>query len=113
MAEKHFINGVGSPATSASDVDPMAKAYIYRLRRDALMIVSNLNRGRDLPNMEQMKRQLVFVQGQLCRAAIADPRLPSRVKDSLVTFQRSTMHESIDDRRGSRRRFENNKRGAA
>lgn len=112
MAKDNFSKGVGNPATSAAEVDPLAKAFIYRLRRDALTIVANLNRGRDVPCMEAMKRQLVFVQGQLCRAAIADPRLPSRVKDALVAFQGSTVAESLEDRRGSRRRGEKTRSAA-
>lgn len=83
--------------------DPFAGAAIYRLRRDALMIVSNQNRGRAVGN-EAMKRQLVFIQGQLAAAAVADPRLSEVVKTALVEFQASTVSENIADRRGSRRR---------
>ena len=106
MATDNFSNGVGNPAMSAAEVDPPAKAFIYRLRRDALTIVANLNRGRDVPCMEAMKRQLVFVQGQLCRAAIAVPRLPRRAKEALMAFHGLTVHKNIADRRGSRRRFD-------
>ena len=69
-----------------------------------MMIVSNLNRGMPLQNMEALKKQMVFVQGQLCKAAIADPRISPRVKDMLMRFQQLTVREDIDDRRGSRQR---------
>lgn len=84
--------------------DPLSNAYVYRLRRDTMMIVSNLNRGVPLQNMEALKKQMVFVQGQLCKAAIADPRISPRVKDILMRFQQLTVREDIDDRRGSRQR---------
>ena len=102
MAENEFTKGDTLPP--GIEADPLARAFVYRMRRDALMIVTNLHRGRELPCMDVMKQQLVFVQGQLCRAAIADPRLPSRVKDALAAFQGSTVAESLEDRRGSRRR---------
>lgn len=84
--------------------DPLSNAYVYRLRRDTMMIVSNLNRGVPLQNMEALKRQMVFVQGQLCKAALEDPRISPRVKDMLIRFQQLTVREDIDDRRGSRQR---------
>jgi hypothetical protein len=40
----------------------------------------------------------VFVQGHLCRAAIADPRLPRRAKEALMAFHGLTVHENIADR---------------
>lgn len=85
--------------------DVLSNAAIYRIRRDALMIVSNMNRGRSQPvSVEKMKRQMVFVQGQLCSAALADPALSAETKDSLLVFHRSTFVENIADRRGARRR---------
>ncbi len=84
--------------------DPLSNAYVYRLRRDTMMIVSNLNRGMALQNMEALKKQMVFVQGQLCKAALADPRISQRVKDVLMRFQQMTVLEDIEDRRGSRQR---------
>lgn len=83
--------------------DAFAGAAVYRLRRDALMIVSNLNRGHKVSNQEA-KRQLVFVQAQLCKAAIADPNLPDQDKSALVRFHAETISENLEDRRGIRRR---------
>ena len=104
MAENEFTKGDTLPP--GIEADPLARAFVYRMRRDALMIVTNLHRGRELPCMDVMKQQLVFVQDQLCRAALADPRLPSRAKEALMAFHGLTVHENIADRRGSRRRFD-------
>lgn len=110
MADRHLTKHGGTPA---GEHNPLAMAILYRLRRDALMIVSNMNRGRDLPSVEVMKRRLVFVQGQLCAAAVADPRLPNQLKSALVQFQGATVHDNIEDRRGSRRREPRSARGVA
>lgn len=77
MAGKKSINP--GEAHKLNEGDPLARAVIYRLRRDALMIVSNLNRA--VPwAMTRVKRQLVFVQAQLCTAAVADPRISEALK---------------------------------
>ncbi len=83
--------------------DPLAKAALYRLRHDTLLIVSKLNSTRQASN-EIMKRQMVFVQAQLCKAAIADASVPAATKHALLEFQAATVVENIQDRRGSQRR---------
>ena len=88
-----------------TEKDPFAGAAVYRLRRDALIIVSSLNRGQKVSNQE-VKRQLVFVQAQLCKAALADPRLPEQAKAALLQFHAETIRENLEDRRGSRRRHD-------
>jgi hypothetical protein len=87
-----------------NEADPFAKAILYRLRRDALFIVSNLNRGREVET-DAMKRQLVFVQSQLCSAAVADPRLSENMKALVVKFHAATISENLQDRRGEKRRL--------
>lgn len=67
------------------------------------MIVANMNRGRSVGN-DTVKRQLVFVQAQLCAAAVADPKVSDAMKAALVKFQAATVSENIRDRRGERRR---------
>lgn len=88
----------------AAQADYLNDATIYRLRRDALMIVSNMNRGGQAISAEKMKRQLVFVQGQLCTAAVADPSISDDLRERLIAFQCATITENIQDRRGARRR---------
>lgn len=86
------------------DRHPLSGSPLYRLRRDALMIVSNLNRGHPVADMETIGRQLVFVQSHLCAAALADPRLPGKLRTALVEFHDATVRDHIADRRGARRR---------
>lgn len=88
-------------------VDPLALALVYRMRCDAMMIVANMNRGCDAMSMETTKRQLVFVQSQLCLAALADPQVPQWAKTQLANFQSRTVHENLKDRRGARLRDRN------
>lgn len=84
--------------------DVFGEAAIYKIKRDALMIVSNMNRGGNPASPDKMKRQIVFIQGQLCAAACADPGLSAAVKDRVVSFHSQTILENIEDRRGARRR---------
>ena len=93
-----------SKKSPSEEIDPLSNAVIYRIKRDALMIVSNLNRGRRLPTLDTVKRQLVFVQGQLCSAAIADPKLSEKDKTILMGFHSTTVRENISDRRGANKR---------
>lgn len=101
MADVKSINA--PEAAPRPETDPFTRAVVYRLRRDALFIVSNLNRGLRVEN-ETLKRQLVFVQAQLCTALLADPRMPERVKSVVVKFHAATISENLEDRRGARRR---------
>lgn len=96
-------NSTGAPPPDKK-ADALADASVYGLRRDALMIVSSLHRGREFPPMNLFAAQLVFVQGQLCRAALADPRLTPGVKSALIDFHGATVRESISERRGKRGR---------
>lgn len=78
--------------------------FIYKLKRDALLIVARMNNGCGTPDLATFKRQVVFVQSQLMMAAIRDPAIPQPVKLALVSFQDATIKEMIDDRRGLKRR---------
>ena len=81
-------NSTGAPPPDKK-ADALADASVYGLRRDALMIVSSLHRGREFPPMNLFAAQLVFVQGQLCRAALADPpREQSQVSQGLAADRR-------------------------
>ncbi len=81
--------------------DPFSTAVVYRLRRDALMIVSSLNRGHT-ENNAIVSKQLTFVQAQLCTAAVADPRLSTAVKIALVKFHAATVQQNNQVRREAR-----------
>lgn len=85
-------------------LDALIASVFYRLRRDTMMLVCNLHRGGVKPNLETVRRQVVFVQGQLCEAIIADPAVPQEVKSALVGFQDKTIKANLAERRGARRR---------
>lgn len=104
MANRDFIKGGDTPPFPGAESDPLLKAYVYRLRRDALMVTASLYSRHERPSLEQMRMSLAFVQGQLCAAAVADPRLPRKVKQSLMAFQAQTVRENVAERRGARRR---------
>ena len=89
--------------TTKPEPDPFLNAVLYRLRRDSLMIISNLNRGCRVANSE-VKMQLLFVQAQLCRAALADPSFSTATKNALLRFHSDDIMEGLADRRGRKRR---------
>ncbi len=101
MADDKSTNS--QDAGKKSDIDPFARAIVYRLRREALFIVSNLNRGVPVGN-DTVKRQLVFVQSQLCTALLADPRVSEKMKSVVLKFHAATISENLEDRRGARLR---------
>lgn len=82
--------------------DPLNDAVVYRLKRDALMILSRMNHEPLDP--ERMKRLIVFMQHQLVMAAIRDPAIDAETKTALLAFQDQTVRDSIEDRRGAKRR---------
>lgn len=84
--------------------DPFVGAVLYRIKRDALMIVARLNAGRGDIDLDQVKKQLMFVQTQLIAAAIRDPALKAQARESLLEFQESSLRDTVDDRRGIKRR---------
>jgi len=93
-----------APEAPEAPPDPLSASPFYRLRRDTLMIVSNLNRGRSLPAMEAVRRQMVFVQSHLCAAALADPAFPEHLRTVLVEFHAATVRDHLFDKRGAKRR---------
>jgi hypothetical protein len=93
-----------SPAASAPHPDPLKNSALYRLKRDSLYIVAKMNEGKGSPGLDAFKRQIVFVQSQLVLAAIRDPELPVETKAALVGFQEASLRETIEDRRGIKRR---------
>lgn len=94
------------PATRSRKTagDPLKASALYRIKRDSLVIVAKMNEGRGTPSLDAFKRQVVFVQSQLVLAAIRDPDLPVETKAALVGFQEASIRESIEDRRGVKRR---------
>ena len=91
--------------TSAKgSTDPLKSSALYRLKRDSLFLVAKMNEGKGTPSLDAFKRQVVFVQSQLILAAIRDPDLPVETKAALVGFQETSIRETVEDRRGIKRR---------
>jgi hypothetical protein len=110
---RRLFNYVGAPRISEAIVadspdttitDPLKNSALYRLKRDSMFIVAKMNEGNGPPGLDAFKRQIVFVQSQLVLAAIRDPALPVQTKAALVGFQEASLRETIEDRRGVKRR---------
>jgi hypothetical protein len=84
--------------------DHLRSSALYRLKRDSLFLVAKMNEGKGTPSLDAFKRQVVFVQSQLILAAIRDPELPLETKAALVGFQETSIRETVEDRRGIKRR---------
>ena len=82
--------------------DPLSEAVVYRLKRDTLMVLARMNQGLIDPDL--LRRHIVFIQHQLVMAAIRDPAISSEIKTALLAFQDMTVRNSIEDRRGAKRR---------
>lgn len=91
------------PAASGP-TDHLKSSALYRLKRDSLYLVAKMNEGKGTPSLDAFKRQVVFVQSQLILAAIRDPELPLETKAALVGFQETSIRETVEDRRGIKRR---------
>jgi hypothetical protein len=83
-------------------------SVFYKLRVDTMMIVGNLNNGKEYPSGEVLKKQIVFVQSQLFLAAVADPKVSQELKNELVAFHNNTVRDLLDDKRGSKNRNDSN-----
>lgn len=68
------------------------------------MIVSSMKRGTPQPTAEASARLLVWVQGKLLEAMMHDPAVPNAHKEHLADFHAKTVRDSLEDRRGAKRR---------
>lgn len=83
--------------------DPLMDAVVYRVKRDALMVLARMNKG--ILDTDTMKRHITFIQHQLIIAAIRDPAISEATKSALLALQDMTVRETISDRRGAKRRI--------
>ena len=104
MSKQAAVSGENTSLDPRDPVrtDQLTNAVLYRIKRDALMVIARMNHG--VPEPEVIKRQMVFIQHQLVIAAIRDPSIPAATKSVLLAFQDMTVRESIVDRRGAKRR---------
>lgn len=91
-------------ARNAATIDVLEESPFYRLVRDSLMIVSNINRGASLPPLDVLARQRQWVQGKLVEGAASDPGLTLNQRRTLIEFHVTTLRAHFADRRGAKRR---------
>ncbi|WP_155845244.1 hypothetical protein [Chitinilyticum aquatile] len=79
--------------------DLLKKSLIYRIKRDALHIVAEMNQGRQMENCELMARQLAFVQKELIQAAYHDESLPKEQRQALARYHAVNIRQGLGERR--------------
>jgi hypothetical protein len=90
-------DGKEAPATAESI---LASSLFYRLKRDVLELVANMNHGVSHNDCEIIKRQTMFVQSQLLHSLYSDPSLPSDLKILLMDYHAKSIRATVGDRRG-------------
>jgi len=78
----------------------LASSLFYRLKRDVLELVANMNHGVSHSDCEIIKRQTMFVQSQLLHSLYNDPSLPSDLKILLMDYHAKSIRATVGDRRG-------------
>ncbi len=78
---------------------PLALSVIYRIKKDALMIVAEMNRGTISDDCSHMARQLAFVQKELIQAAYHDDTIPKADKLALAKYHALNIRQGIGERR--------------
>src|SRR5690606_34891848 len=66
--------------------NPLSQSLIYRIKRDALSIVADMNRGVPMTDCALLSRQLAFVQKELIQAAYHDESLPKEARQTLARY---------------------------
>ncbi|MBE9609431.1 hypothetical protein [Chitinilyticum piscinae] len=79
--------------------DLLKKSLIYRIKRDALHIVAELNQGTPMENCELMARQLAFVQKELIQAAYHDESIPKEQRLALAKYHAVNIRQGLGERR--------------
>ncbi|AOY01326.1 hypothetical protein [Jeongeupia sp. USM3] len=78
---------------------PLRHSLTYRIKRDALMIVAEMNRGATMENCEMLARQLAFVQKELIQAAYHDETLPKEQRVALAKYHALNIRQGLGERR--------------
>ncbi|WP_432722384.1 hypothetical protein R0381_001713 [Jeongeupia wiesaeckerbachi] len=78
---------------------PLKHSLTYRIKRDALMIVAEMNRGATMENCELLARQLAFVQKELIQAAYHDDSLPKEQRVALAKYHALNIRQGLGERR--------------
>ncbi|GAA5784069.1 hypothetical protein GCM10007860_19400 [Chitiniphilus shinanonensis] len=78
---------------------PLNHSLLYRIKRDALAIVADMNRGVAMPDCALLARQLAFVQKELIQAAYHDESLPREQRQTLARYHALNIRQGIGERR--------------
>jgi hypothetical protein len=78
---------------------PLAQSVIYRIKKNALFIVAEMNRGTIADDCSHMARQLAFVQKELIQAAYHDENIPKVDKLALAKYHALNIRQGIGERR--------------
>lgn len=79
--------------------NPLSQSLIYRIKRDALAIVADMNRGVAMTDCTLLSRQLAFVQKELIQAAFHDDTLPKEARQTLARYHALNIRQGIGERR--------------
>ncbi|UXY15288.1 hypothetical protein N8I74_18545 [Chitiniphilus purpureus] len=78
---------------------PLNQSLLYRIKRDALAIVADMNRGLPMQDCALLARQLAFVQKELIQAAYHDESLPREQRQLLARYHAFNIRQGIGERR--------------
>ncbi|WP_051710981.1 hypothetical protein [Andreprevotia chitinilytica] len=78
---------------------PLKHSLVYRIKRDALLVVAEMNRGVAMDNCELLARQLAFVQKELIQAAYHDETLPKEQRLALAKYHAINIRQGLGERR--------------
>ncbi|KAF0814599.1 hypothetical protein IGB42_00653 [Andreprevotia sp. IGB-42] len=78
---------------------PLRKSMLYRVKRDALLIVAEMNRGVKMEDCDLLARQLAFVQKELIQAAYHDERIPKEERIALAKYHALNIRHGLGERR--------------
>ena len=83
---------------------PLRRSMLYRVKRDALLIVAEMNRGVKMEDCDLLARQLAFVQKELIQAAYNDERIPKEERIALAKYHALNIRHGLGERRTQPRR---------
>ncbi|SMC26856.1 hypothetical protein SAMN02745857_02618 [Andreprevotia lacus DSM 23236] len=78
---------------------PLRRSVVYRLKRDALLIVAEMNRGTKMEDCDLLARQLAFVQKELIQAAYHDEHIPKEDRIALAKYHALNIRHGLGERR--------------
>jgi hypothetical protein len=99
LAARTELMPVQRSETVERKISPLAQSVIYRIKKDALLIVAEMNRGTISDDCSHMARQLAFVQKELIQAAYHDETIPKVDKLALAKYHALNIRQGIGERR--------------